>query len=436
MQKVETSFPITVYGKREKFNDTISRGRCRVFYKGLNRNGTYITDDFAEKLIASAPYTPVKGIYEAASQDYSDHGKARTEGRIYGIVPADPHFAWEKHLDSDGVVKEYACFDVLYYTALYEEAAQIDGKAQSMELYRKTLKGDWRTINGTTTFVFTDGCFLGLQVLGDETEPCFQGAGFYSRNQEVDEPINIMALLEKYEKRTDIFQYQEQGDLEPMPDIETVFESTEETTAAEEVVVETEAQESAEVAEVENEAVTENETEVEEELAENEEKPEQNFAALQEQIDALTQENLTFSTKVDELNTQIATLITEGEKVSADYAAAQARITELETNLAAIVAERDELATYKKTVEDNKKKDVISTYAEQLSEEIIEKYMNSLDDYSLEDLDKELTYEQKKANPAIFSTQPTAATAHVVLVPKDEDCGRTITDILAKYERH
>lgn len=182
MQKVDTSFPITVYGKREKFNDTISRGRCRVFYKGLNRNGTYITDDFAEKLIASAPYTPVKGIYEVTSQDYSDHGKARTEGRIYGIVPADPHFAWEKHLDSDGVVKEYACFDVLYYTALYEEAAQIDGKAQSMELYRKSLKGDWRTINGITTYVFTDGCFLGLQVLGDETEPCFQGAGFYSRN--------------------------------------------------------------------------------------------------------------------------------------------------------------------------------------------------------------------------------------------------------------
>lgn len=221
-----------------------------------------------------------------------------------------------------------------------------------------------------------------------------------------------------------------------MPDIETVFESTEETTAAEEVVVETKAQESAEVAEVENEAVTENETEVKEEIAENEEKPEQNFAALQEQIDALTQENLTFSTKVDELNTQIATLTTEGEKVSTDYAAAQARITELESNLAVIIAERDELATYKKTVEDNKKKDVISTYAEQLSEETIEKYMNSLDDYSLEDLDKELTYEQKKANPAIFSTQPTAATAHVVLVPKDEDCGRTITDILAKYERH
>ena len=90
-----TNFPITVYGKMEKFSDTISRGRCRVFYKGRNRNGTYITDEFAEKLIASAPYTPVKGIYDGDNEDYTDHGAKRSEGRIYGIVPADPHFAWE-----------------------------------------------------------------------------------------------------------------------------------------------------------------------------------------------------------------------------------------------------------------------------------------------------------------------------------------------------
>ena len=54
-----TNFPLTVYGKMEKFSATISKGRCRVFYKGRNRNGTYITDEFAQKLIDSAPYTPV-----------------------------------------------------------------------------------------------------------------------------------------------------------------------------------------------------------------------------------------------------------------------------------------------------------------------------------------------------------------------------------------
>ena len=57
-KNVITNFPITVYGKMEKFSDTISRGRCRVFYKGRNRNGTYITDEFAEKHIPGAINIP------------------------------------------------------------------------------------------------------------------------------------------------------------------------------------------------------------------------------------------------------------------------------------------------------------------------------------------------------------------------------------------
>ena len=208
-----TNFPVSVYGKMERFSDTISKGRCRVFYKGLNRNGTFITDDFAQKLINSAPYTPVKGIYEV--DDYTDHGTKRSEGRIYGIVPANPNFAWEKHLDSDNIEREYACFDVLYYTALYKEAGEIDGKSESMELYRDTLKGEWQYINGKKAYVFTEGCFLGLQALGNDVEPCFEGASFYSCENE----SSIIALLEKYEKRTDLFQYHEQGGNEIMPSI-------------------------------------------------------------------------------------------------------------------------------------------------------------------------------------------------------------------------
>lgn len=198
-----TNFPITVYGNKEKFSDTITRGRCRVFYKGHNRNGTYITDEFAKKLIASAPYTPVKGIYDV--DDYTDHGKERNEGRIYGIVPADPNFAWEKHEDENGILRDFACFDVLYYTALYGEASEIAGKGESMELYRNTLKGAWQYIEGKKAYVFTDGCFLGLQVLGDDVEPCFEGAGFYTQEE------SILAILEKYEKRPELFQSQEQG---------------------------------------------------------------------------------------------------------------------------------------------------------------------------------------------------------------------------------
>ena len=57
MNKFE--FPVTVYGNLEKYNDVTSKARCRIFYKYGNRNGTYITDEFAEKLLSTIAYAPV-----------------------------------------------------------------------------------------------------------------------------------------------------------------------------------------------------------------------------------------------------------------------------------------------------------------------------------------------------------------------------------------
>jgi len=91
-----------------------------------------------------------------------DHGRERTQGRIYGIVPENPNFAWEQHIDEDGVARTYACADVLIFSALYPEAADIIGKPQSMELFADSIEGDWVYIKGRRYFKYTDGCFLGL----------------------------------------------------------------------------------------------------------------------------------------------------------------------------------------------------------------------------------------------------------------------------------
>ena len=148
-------FPVAIYGNFQKFSDTISRARVRIFYKGLNRNRSYITEEFAEKLIKTLSYVPVKGIFEEV--DYTDHGDKRSEGRIYGVVPADHNFAWEKHVDEDGVEREYACCDVLLYTAIYPEAELITGKGQSMEIYSPSIKGQWIYMEGKKVFRFEEG---------------------------------------------------------------------------------------------------------------------------------------------------------------------------------------------------------------------------------------------------------------------------------------
>lgn len=189
-ENISLEFPVTVYGNLEKYNETISKGRCRIFYKYGNRNGTYITDEFADILLSSIPYAPVKGIYEGDEGDYTDHGTARSQGRIYGIVPENPNITWEDHEDEDGVVRTYACVDVLIFTGLYTEASTIIGKSQSMEIYPPSIKGAWKIINGKKYYVFESGHFLGLQVLGDTIEPCFEGAAFFALYQDLKKMVD------------------------------------------------------------------------------------------------------------------------------------------------------------------------------------------------------------------------------------------------------
>lgn len=166
-------------------DETKSMVRCRIFYKGANHNGSFITTEFANKLVGTLAYTPVKGIFDEETGDYTTHGKERSEGRIYGIVPENPNFAWEKHLDPDGVERVYACVDVILFTGIYgDEAQAILGKAQSMELYRPSIEGHFAVIGGEEYFVYDNASFLGLQALGTNVEPCFEGAAFFSKNED------------------------------------------------------------------------------------------------------------------------------------------------------------------------------------------------------------------------------------------------------------
>ena len=188
MDKKDYSFQITIYGNLTPFNDVISKARCRIFYKYGNRNGTYITDEFAEQLLSTIYYSPVKGIYDGL--DYEDHGESRQEGKIYGVVPENCNMQWEQHLDEDGVTREYACVDVLLFTGLYKEASEIVNKSQSMELYGPSIEGEYQEIDGQKYFVFKKASFLGLQVLGNNVEPCFEGAAFFTLYKDLKDLLN------------------------------------------------------------------------------------------------------------------------------------------------------------------------------------------------------------------------------------------------------
>ena len=442
-------FPVTVYGSLEKYNEVLSKARCRIFYKYENRNGTYITDEFADMLLQSLPYAPIKGIYQPEEGDYTDHGHERNEGRIYGIVPENPNIAWEDNLDDDGVTRSYACADVLIFTALYEEANEIVGKGQSMELYRPSLQYHEAIVKGHRMIVFDKGCFLGLQVLGDNTEPCFEGASFYTLQNTIETAINaiknyggtkmpvINFKLSDDEKFQAIWallnpEFNEEGNWTITYGISAVYEdyalvvnyeTGEFNRAYYKKSDETDMVELGDIVKCYVLDVTENEKQTLDTLRTLNGGTYELVSDVLVNAQDTLDKNSEFSAKIDELTDTIATLTTEKDEFSAQLETANA-------NIEALTAENTSLQQYKLDIDTAQKNAVIDEYAEQLSDEILDTYRAKLDQYSVEELDMHLAYELKKSNPTVFSKAPDSG-----YVPKDTHVDG-LTSILSKYKNN
>ena len=471
-KKKLTTFSLSLYGNITAYNQTLSLARCRIFYKGANRNGTYITDEFAEKLIASLPYAPVKGIYDSMEQDFTDHGAQRYQGRIYGVVPVDNHFAWEKHLDSDGVTREYACTDVLLYTAIYQkEALDIVNCAQSMELYVDAIEGEWKYIDGKKYYVFSEGCFLGLQALGEGFEPCFEGAGFYTLMvEQLAERMQQFELMSKLDvggeehmnfKLSDNQKYtmiwtllnsrfnEENGyvldysvceiydnyaicyEIETGNYVRAYYTKDDETDSLE--INEKERCFIVDVNEEEKRALKM----LHQLNGDSYEKVDENYTALNEQVETLTEEKAAletaqenFSQKIEEYDQTIATLQQEKADVEesvngvkSDYEAAQSTITTL-------TEEKEALENFKASVLKKEKEAVIEHYAALLDAEEITSFKEKIDDMTKEELDKELAYTLVQSKPTLFNNGEN----NPGYVPKDEE-PTGIEGILSKYKK-
>lgn len=456
-----TSFSLSVYGNITAYNEVLSQARCRIFYKGANRNGTFITDEFAEKLIATLPYTPVKGIYDSMEDDFTDHGKQRYEGRIYGIVPENPNFAWETHLDEDGVERMYACADVYLFTGIYkQEALQIVDKAQSMELFADSIDGEWQFINGKKYFVFKEGRFLGLQALGDDYEPCFEGAAFYTFCESIKNTIEefeqfklasnesqlggeqmefklsdnqklnmIWTLLnpncneeggwemeysvcEVYDEYALAFNYAKNG-------YERVYYTKDDETDS----VALDRKETAYIIDVNEEE--KRALDMLHSIRNN------SYEHVDEYVIGLEDKITESDSKIEECNTTIATLKKENEEAAELYNTIK---TENENSLAKIdelTQENEQLSSYKAAAELAKKEAILTKYSVQLGNEVIDAFREGLNNYTEESLEKELAFVLVQSKPAIFTTEEKVPN----FVPKDDAHEGGIVEILSRYKK-
>ena len=443
-EKIALNFKVQVYGELEKFSETISRSRCRIFYKGLNRNGTYITEEFAEKLISTIAYAPIKGIYEDDDADFEDHGEKRSDGKAYGVVPADYNFKWEEHLDDDGIKRTYACVDVLLWTAIYEEAREIPGKSQSMELYEPSIKGKWVLIEGKRVYQYEDGCFLGLQALGDKIEPCFEGAAFYTLKDMINELYTLysnflndennrkggkkMVNFKLSDKRKhcmlfDILNkeyYTEENEwairytiCEVYDDYALCYDYQEETYLRAYYTK----NDSDDTVTIDNTVkafiidVTEGEYNA--------------LNALRSQVNTFEQIDEKFAAGVEAQNNleqkdeEIATYTTQIQEKDT-------QINELNEKVDQLTNENATLSAYKLDIEKKEKQSIIDKYSNVIDDEIIATYTAKIDELSSEELDKNLSYELVKATPSIFSKSGAG------VIPKDEPV-TGVEAILNKY---
>lgn len=469
LKETQKQFSVQIYGDLVPYNDVLSQARCRIFYKGLNRNGTYITDEFADKLLSTLPYVPVKGIFSYSEDDYADHGVNRDQGRIYGIVPENPNVQWETHLDEDGVERLYACTDILLFTAIYKEAEQIVGKSQSMELYADSIDGNWEIIEGQKCFKFSDACFLGLQVLGEEVEPCFEGAAFFSHYDKLEE---IVRKLEKYNLQN--------GGKEMKKEFKELFKlsDSEKARAIWSLINTNEEGHYFDIIDVYDEyAICYN-------YDENEFY--RFFYTKNDETDSLTIDNkeviyMMYVTKaeadalnalrtlngdtfehVEDVYTELETKTSELEEATSKYEEAEQKLEEikadfseketkvlekinqfaaeadtltshneeLESELSTLKEEVESLRDFKYNVLTQEKLNVIEKYSDQFDSEFLSKYVEKVDEYTIEDLEKELAYELVLSKPSIFSIDPAPGILKDDCVQKDG-----IEEILSKYKK-
>lgn len=452
------NFDVTTYGNVEKITDTLSKCRVRIFYKGLNRNRTYITEDFAQQLIASLPYAPIKGIFSYSDVDFEDHGEDNTDGRIYGVVPENPNFAWEKHLDEDGVEREYATADVYLFTGLYPEASLVPGKPQSMEIFKDTFQGEWRIWeqDGKPYFLFLKGSLVGLQTLGKNVEPCFEGAAFYSLYKEfqncleyinnnrkkeedkMDKTIFRLSDDEKWELLFDALnpECNEEGGWKCSYYILSVYDdyalcydrdnkqhtrvyytkNDNSVTIGEKVTVyivdvtesEYSALEAMKAIGGTYEATNDKFTEMNENISSLNAKVEECTTKIEEYTQTIESNSATIADYEKTVAEKDAT-IAEKETAIAEYSntieTLKSEKVELETEKNDIINEKNQLEEFKLNVEREKKTAIVDEFSTYLTDEQIDSYKENMDNYTVSDFKKEVCTAAYEADPTIFSNK-------------------------------
>lgn len=179
----------------DAINPGISKCEIKVMYLGKNRNGSFIDKNTAIQMANSLPATPIVAAYNENKEDFGDHGEVLhiEDGEVkfscktvpYGFVAPDADVWFQKFDDTNELgettTREYMMTTGYLWTGQYPELDKCinQGQGQSMEI--DDVDGHWtKDSNDIEFFIINDAIFTKLCILGDDVEPCFEGASVTS----------------------------------------------------------------------------------------------------------------------------------------------------------------------------------------------------------------------------------------------------------------
>ena len=379
-------------------NPLMSKCEIKVLYVGANRNHTFISEEVAAEIGKTLRGAPIVGYYKQSKEDFRDHGekviiddegvKFECQTVPYGFVSPDAEVWFQNFEDHDGmgnsVIHKYLMTTGYLWTGQFPESSLPveEGRPQSMELQNESVQGHWETNydNGMDFFIINDAIIQKICILGDDVEPCFEGASvtapdvstkftlddnfrhtLYSMMQDLKNALNGGGQqMENLENTAAV----ENENVEPVTEF-TEAENTEATAAAD-------VNDNTEDTSAPTDYVKEDDDKEEEEAAE-EEKAEE--LASEENPDDVEED----SDKDD-----------NDRERTKKYELVEQELNALKESYALLQSQYQELVNFKKEI-DNQKKDALIAEFYMLSDEDKADVLSNKEKYTLEEIKAKLS---------------------------------------------
>ena len=419
-------------------NPLMSKCDVKVLYIGQNRNRSSITKQVATEMSKTLRGCPIVGYYIEKKEDFGDHGdqviidgegiKFNKLTKPYGFVAPDARVWFQFFEDQDEFgntcIREYLMTEGYLWTGQFEECQRVleNSNPQSMELDEKTLKGYWSTDNnkGIDFFIINDAVFSKLCILGDDVEPCFEGANVSAPNlssqfskdddfakslftmmselkfalnnseggkpmhneiqNELDNNVASTSFENQDNVEASVTQFDESGEA-------GAENSSDSQTSAEDEIQETSTEEGEAVVLTASKSSANDEEKVLEDdaKASSKKKPEE-FAKEKDKEEKSETEKSEDNTE-DEDKKDFACKEDEDKK---DKFSLEQQLEELQTQFAALQAENAELLAFKQKVEEKEKDELIASFY-MLSDEDKKDVIDNKANYSLKEIKAELS---------------------------------------------